>query len=836
MRELDIVEHVGRIGIDPRFPAAVIGVAAPRLARRRRPAADVRPGHRRQRAARSSASSSSSTRSPRTAATRSSSATCARSTCRTRWAGSASSPCSSRASAHAHAAAARRRAPRRPATRSARAADVLARTGIESADMYVAFVPEASSEWRAGLRPGDRITTLDGAPQRLWRTMEDELVAGADKRHELAVDARRRAHARASSSCARSSGTTSSASTTSATSSAPTTGCPTRPIASSPTRTRSSYALRRGHRGDAAASSSSSASACCASCRGASSLSSVSGPITMYDIAGQAGAQGHRRTSSGRWRSSRSTSGSSTSCPSRCSTAGTCSSSSSRPRGAGRCRCASARWRASSGMVVLVLLMLVAFKNDVERRWDVIVTQVRELVVVKPRTRRRRRDVAARVLVRVEQGATRSPPRRSRRSSRAPCSSTPRDRALATELVYGSAAGAPVARRARSRRFAPRGIDEARRARARAPRRSRRTSSSSRACRRSRRSTRRWRRCARARGRASRRSRTPCCARCARASAARQRRRRARGRRRSSTSTPAWLRDALERVARRRRARARSCDAASSRRRVGAARRATPRSATRGSSGCARPRRTRRSSRGACRPRAILARGAGKPQRLPGLGEGAWSVQEEGSQLAALALGARAGRDACSTPARGAGTRRRCSRARWGASGAVDACDASPAKLERLGEELARARARARAHATRWTGRVGLGRRRRARTTRPRRRAVHRRRHAAAPPRDRAAARAATTSSAARARPGARSLARAADARAPGRRARLRGVQRAARGGARTWSTRSRGAARARPAPFDAPEAALSRATDVLRLLPHVHGTDGYFVARLVRR
>jgi regulator of sigma E protease len=31
------------------------------------------------------------------------------------------------------------------------------------------------------------------------------------------------------------------------------------------------------------------------------------------------------------------------------------------------------------GMVMLVLLMGVAFKNDVERRWDVIVLQVREL-------------------------------------------------------------------------------------------------------------------------------------------------------------------------------------------------------------------------------------------------------------------------------------------------------------------------------------------------------------------------------------------------------------------------------------------------------------------------
>jgi regulator of sigma E protease len=33
-----------------------------------------------------------------------------------------------------------------------------------------------------------------------------------------------------------------------------------------------------------------------------------------------------------------------------------------------------------AGMLVLMMLMLVAFKNDVERRWDVIVTQVREIL------------------------------------------------------------------------------------------------------------------------------------------------------------------------------------------------------------------------------------------------------------------------------------------------------------------------------------------------------------------------------------------------------------------------------------------------------------------------
>jgi regulator of sigma E protease len=62
---------------------------------------------------------------------------------------------------------------------------VLARTGIESADMYVAFVPESSSEHRAGLLPRDRITTLDGVAQRLWRSMEGELIKGADRMHEL---------------------------------------------------------------------------------------------------------------------------------------------------------------------------------------------------------------------------------------------------------------------------------------------------------------------------------------------------------------------------------------------------------------------------------------------------------------------------------------------------------------------------------------------------------------------------------------------------------------------------------------------------------------------------
>jgi 16S rRNA (cytosine967-C5)-methyltransferase len=39
------------------------------------------------------------------------------------------------------------------------------------------------------------------------------------------------------------------------------------------------------------------------------------------------------------------------------------------------------------------------------------------------------------------------------------------------------------------------------------------------------------------------------------------------------------------------------------------------------------------------------------------------------------------------------------------------------------------------------------------------------------------------------------------------------------------------------PAPFDVPEVrAIAGDAPFFRLLPHVHGTDGYFVARLVRR
>ena len=88
-------------------------------------------------------------------------------------------------------------------------------------------------------------------------------------------------------------------------------------------------------------------------------------------------------------------------------------------------------------------------------------------------------------------------------------------------------------------------------------------------------------------------------------------------------------------------------------------------------------------------PLAIVARGAGRLTDLPGWAEGAWTSQEEGSQVVAAALGARAGEsvlDACAGRGNKTGLLARAT----GPGGSVDAADLHPAKLERLTSELAR--------------------------------------------------------------------------------------------------------------------------------------------------
>ena len=245
----------------------------------------------------------------------------------------------------------------------------------------------------------------------------------------------------------------------------------------------------------------------------------------------------------------------------------------------------------------------------------------------------------------------------------------------------------------------------------------------------------------------------------------------------------------------------------------------------------ARPRPTRRSRPGRASPLAILVRGARASRSdSPGFAEGAWSVQEEGSQVAALAAGRGDPERRCSTRAPGAETRRRFSRAPWASAGAVDACDASPAKLERLRHGARRVSAFARAPRSRSTGasaparssgvydRVlvdapcsGVGTLRR----RPEialRRQPERPRGARPHPVEAIARRAA-----AHVRPGGSLVYVVCSV-------------------LREEGEAVIDALSARPdaALPDVRQAAASRRSDWL--LPHVHGTDGYFVATLVRR
>lgn len=59
------------------------------------------------------------------------------------------------------------------------------RAGVELADLYVSHVTSGSPEHRAGLLPGDRLLALDGKPIELFATFLEDLREGRGKEHEL---------------------------------------------------------------------------------------------------------------------------------------------------------------------------------------------------------------------------------------------------------------------------------------------------------------------------------------------------------------------------------------------------------------------------------------------------------------------------------------------------------------------------------------------------------------------------------------------------------------------------------------------------------------------------
>ncbi len=65
---------------------------------------------------------------------------------------------------------------------------VLQRTGIEPADLYVFDVPEGSAEQKADLRPGDRIIAVDNVEVPAWVTFEERLFDGRDDAHLITFE------------------------------------------------------------------------------------------------------------------------------------------------------------------------------------------------------------------------------------------------------------------------------------------------------------------------------------------------------------------------------------------------------------------------------------------------------------------------------------------------------------------------------------------------------------------------------------------------------------------------------------------------------------------------
>ena len=257
-----------------------------------------------------------------------------------------------------------------------RAADVMARAGIEGADLYAAFVPEGSSEWKAGLRAGDRIVSLDGAPARSWESLNTDLVRGATRMHELAWT-RDGAPMAGTFQLRREQWDDELGQHYERYVFRTTHWVPVARGGMVPNPHPLLYAIGRGVE-ETGSVIQFIAVGFVRLVQGRVSLSNVSGPITLYDIAGQAGAKGpayfvwamalisvnlglinllpipvldggHLAFFLIEWV---------------------------------RRRPLSLRVREVAslvGMSMLVALMLLAFKNDVERRWDVIVGELREI-------------------------------------------------------------------------------------------------------------------------------------------------------------------------------------------------------------------------------------------------------------------------------------------------------------------------------------------------------------------------------------------------------------------------------------------------------------------------
>lgn len=233
---------------------------------------------------------------------------------------------------------------------------------------------------------------------------------------------------------------------------------------------------------------------------------------------------------------------------------------------------------------------------------------------------------------------------------------------------------------------------------------------------------------------------------------------------------------------------------------------------------------------GAVSPLAVVVRGAGDLRRLPGIGK-AFIAQEEGAQLVALALGAQAGErvlDACA----GHGNKTWVLAQQVGARGEVAAADLYAQKLKQI--DVPAGRALVKTFAVDWSkgrGEVPEGFDRAlvdapcsGTGTLRRRPEILGKRTAADLPRLAALQAAIVRSAAACVHTGGRLVYAVCSVLREEAEDVVEAVTRDAIGGVRLA-----------PAPFDAPAIrALFGEVTALRLLPHAHGTDGYFAASFV--
>jgi regulator of sigma E protease len=259
---------------------------------------------------------------------------------------------------------------------ASRERDVLSRVGLESSEMYVSFVPEGSSEWQAGLRAADRILTLNNHPEERWssfvRTLEahstdtqvlrflrhGQTLSGTFRiRKESWTDELEQPHERYVFRTSH--------------------WLPDAALKTVPNPYPVTYAITRGFTQTANVVRFITVGFL-RLVQGRVSLATVSGPITMYDIAGEAGAKG---TAEFLWAMAiiSVNLGLVNLLPIPVLDGGhllffLIEGIARRPISP------RIRERASLlGLVVLMTLMTLAFKNDVARRWDDIRVGVHEL-------------------------------------------------------------------------------------------------------------------------------------------------------------------------------------------------------------------------------------------------------------------------------------------------------------------------------------------------------------------------------------------------------------------------------------------------------------------------